>query len=432
MMAVPAESGGRPSAYGTAGQPVWVHIGSDAHDAASWVIERLTLSEGQVVWGPALPIAPARGPGDLLGFPLPARLATGYYRLRPLDQPDFAHPLPVNGEGSEDAPVAVVRPLLTEWSYAVDGFYPSRGERELTLRARLSGALRRLLLRERPRFPMRPSVRLDQPYRRNWLWARESWHPVHGLLRGCWNEEIISAWPLYLLLDSLGVRYRVYADTDLHFGTLDLERHDRLLLYGADGITGACFSALQRFAARDGARLVLWACQGLGYREYALSEDGSVLSHVATRGRFGMWGERLGETDPAWDEGAVFGFRFPTPEGPRWWLKAPYRTIEVVRPDHWLIQGAQLAASSFIYEKRDADGVIQPGLIRFGGEFFEPAHPDATVVARIPEGDTPLIGIGEFRNVVTFSPTYWPAYWLWHYPRHPEVPALLRAALSSS
>ncbi len=393
-----------------------------------WCLERLVLRGAEVsfVEGRELPgrwIA-----RDAVTFKLPGDLPGGYYRLRPVDQEDYAFPLPVNGPDAEDAEIVLVRPVLTEWSYHHRGFFPSRVAGLGTLRRAMAAFARRLPGRG-PRFPVRASIRLDAAYERNWTWDRTPWHATFGRLRGCWNDEILSAWPVHLMLAALGLRYKVYSDIDLHRGIVSPGRHSRLLLYGAEGLTRAAFEALAAAASQPDVRLILWACQGLGYREYGLSDDGRTLRHLATRGRRGLWGEPLGPSDPSWDEGQAFGFRFPTPE-PGWRTRAGYRTLVIERPDHWIVRQAGLAYDRYAYDFVDGTGTKHPGLIWPGGEYLEPAHPDAVVVARIAEGDRPLVGIGEFRNALVFSPTYWPAYWLWRHPHHPEVLDLFRAALS--
>jgi hypothetical protein len=69
---------------------------------------------------------------------------------------------------------------------------------------------------------------------------------------------------------------------------------------------------------------------------------------------------------------------------------------------------------------RDLAGASHPGLTWAGGEVQQCVAPGARVIAHLDD-DERIIGIGEYRNTVIFSPTYLPAFFAYQSREHPEI-----------
>jgi hypothetical protein len=84
---------------------------------------------------------------------------------------------------------------------------------------------------------------------------------------------------------------------------------------------------------------------------------------------------------------------------------------------------------TFSYQVHDLNGRSHPGLTWAGGEVQERIAPEATVIAHLDD-EPEVIGIGEYRNTVLFSPTYLPAFFAYQSTEHPEIEAWFIAALN--
>lgn len=372
-------------------------------------------------------------------------LAPGYYLLFTADGPGRSALPVVVTDRSKAADVAVIRPVFTQWSYHAEGFYfneyRSAADRAL-MRAGGAGRAGRLVERAlrsaagalrvpkvnfpyRP-FPAHPSVNLGGFYRRNNRWDRLLWDRELGRVEGLWVDEPLSGMPVFALLEKNAVPYHVYTDVDLHKRNPELASYGVLVFSGQEGMTRAYHQELESLQSGGRTSFLLWGVQAFGYRQLEYDASGGELSYVGTRGNAGMWGDRLGGRQPEWgDEGRLFGFHFPEPESASWRYDKPYSRIVISRPDHPVVAGAK---ESYSYEVRDLSGVSHPGLTWAGGETQRRVEPEARVIAHLDD-DPQLIGVGEYRNTLLFSPTYLPAFFAYQSREHPEVERWFMAAL---
>jgi hypothetical protein len=378
-----------------------------------------------------------KGPTDL---ELTFDLTPGYYLLFSSEghQPS-ALPIIVT-DRSAPAEVAVIRPVFTQWSYHSKGFYfneyRSPSDRLLMRVGGLgkAGRLAERALRQSagrlriPKinfpygpFPAHASISLRDFYRRNNRWDRLLWDKELGRLEGLWVDEVLSGMPIFALLDKNSVPYHVFTDVDLHNQNPALSSYSVLIFSGQEGITPAYHRTLQSLQAARQTSFLLWGVQAFGYRQLAYDAETGELAYVGTRGSRGMWGDQLEGHQPEWgDEGNLFGFHFPEPESASWRYDKPYARIVVKEPEHPIVRRHRQSADTYHYEVRDLAGASHPGLTWAGGEVQQRVAPGAGVIAHLDD-DEQIIGIGEYRNTVIFSPTYLPAFFAYQSREHPEI-----------
>jgi len=386
---------------------------------------------------------------DARRFLLTFDLSPGYYLLvAKLGIFNYALPIVVY-DRTQAADVAVIRPVFTQWSYHWAGFYFN--ERQ-SLADRVLGTIGRLGLVGRVieqslrqsayklglqginfpyrSFPAHSSVNLCDFYRRNNRWDRTMWNAQLGRLEGIWCDEMLSGMPVFALLDKNDRPYHVFTDVDLHNQNKLLETYRVLIFSGQEGMTPTYYQMLQRLQATGKTSFLLWGVQGFGYRQLDYNDATGELKYICTRGRQGMWGDRLEERQPDWgDEAQIFGFHFPEPQSASWRYDTPYSRIKVHQSDHPITRMSNTAGKNYCYDIRDLKGKSHPGLTWAGGEIQQRVSQDATVIAHLDE-DPEVIGIGEYRNTILFAPTYLPAFFAYQGEAHPEVAAWFIGALN--
>lgn len=376
-------------------------------------------------------------------------LNPGYYLLFASgERGRFALPIVVD-DRERPASVAVIRPTFTQWSYHAEGFYHndyrSQADRVLMSVGYRGGRAGRLMegaMRKTARtlklpkvnfpytpFPANASINLNGFYRRNNRWDRLMWDETYGRLEGLWVDEVISGMPVFALLEKNAVPYHVYTDVDLHNRDPRLERYRVLIFSGQEGITRDYYTMLESLQARGETSFLLWGVQAFGYRQLDYDARSGELSYVATRGQRGMWGDALTERQPDWaDESRLFGFHFPEPQSATWRYDKPYSRIVVHDREHAIVSASN-HSETYHFEVRDRQGETHTGLTWAGGEVQERVDAEARVIAYLDD-DREIIGIGEYRNTIIFSPTYLPAFFAYQSAEHPEIEAWLMAALS--
>jgi hypothetical protein len=377
-------------------------------------------------------------------------LSPGYYMLLANDGDQSCAVPIVVADHTKPAEVAVIRPVFTQWSYHTDGFYSndyrSVADRLLREVGRLwlPGRLAERVLRRAARslglkkvnfpyhvFPANASINLGSFYRRNNRWDRLLWDAEWGQQEGLWVDEVISGMPIFTLLGKNDIPFHVYTDVDLHQQNAVLESYRVLIFSGQEGITAPYYRMLQKLQSAGRTFFLLWGVQAFGYRELAYQAETGELKYICTRGNQGMWGDTLEDAEPEWeDEARIFGFHFPEPSSASWRYDKPYSQIRISAPHHPVISASGMAEEkTFSYEVRDLNGKSHPGLTWAGGEVQERIAPEATVIAHLDD-EPEVIGIGEYRNTVLFSPTYLPAFFAYQSAEHPEIEAWFIAALN--
>ena len=376
-------------------------------------------------------------------------LTPGYYLLFASDDGHEPSALPlVVTDRTKPADVAVIRPVFTQWSYHSAGFYfneyRSLADRTLMRigsRGR-AGRLTERMLRQaagklrlpKINFPYRPFpahtvISLQGFYRRNNRWDRLLWDARLGRLEGLWVDEVLSGMPVFAMLDKNDVPYHVFTDVDLHNQNPALASYRVLVFSGQEGMTPSYYRMLQQLQAGGRTSFLLWGVQAFGYRQLNYEAETGELTYVGTRGRQGMWGDQLSGSQPEWgDEGKLFGFHFPEPQSASWRYDKPYARIVVSQPDHPITRGDRRPGKTYHYEVRDLAGTSHPGLTWAGGEVQQRVAPEARVIAHLDD-DSQIIGIGEYRNTIIFSPTYLPAFFAYQSEQHPEIEEWFMAAL---
>jgi hypothetical protein len=381
-------------------------------------------------------------------FDLFFQLDPGYYLLLAnSNQEKTALPIVVSDQ-SLPARVAVIRPVFTQWSYHSNGFYFNqyrapvdrvlRGIGSIPLIGRLSESKLRRTARKigirgvdfpyKP-FPAHEQINLAGFYRRNSRWNRLFWDAQWGSIEGIWIDEILSGMPIFSLLGKHAIPFHVYTDIDLHDDNPALETYDVLVFSGQEGMTSTYYSTLTRMQRDDCTSFLLWGVQGFGYRQLDYDRATGILKYVGTRGLRGLWGDRLDGRQPDWeDEANLFGFHFPEPDSSNWRYDRPYSKIVVSDPNHAILEKTSSGQIEYAYSVRDLNGEKRPGLTWAGGEFQERIAPDAKVIAHL-DNDSSIVGIGEYKNTVLFSPTYLPAYFAYQTHEHPEIESWFLGAL---
>jgi hypothetical protein len=376
-------------------------------------------------------------------------LSTGYYiLLASCGEQSSAVPFIVANH-TKPADVAVIRPVFTQWSYHTDGFYANdyrspvdrllsrvgglRGGGRFAERA-LRKAASNLGLRKVNTpvhtFPANAAINLGDFYRRNNRWERTMWDMEWGRQEGLWVDEVLSGMPIFALLEKNDIAYHVYTDVDLHLQNPALESYRVLIFSGQEGITAPYYRMLQNLQSSGRTSFLLWGVQAFGYRELDYQAATGELKYVCTRGHHGMWGDVLEDAQPEWeDEGRLFGFHFPEPRSANWRYDKPYSQIVISEPSHPIVSQAGEAETIFSYEVLDLGGKPHPGLTWAGGEVQQRIAPEATIIAHLDD-DREVIGIGEYRNTVLFSPTYLPAFFAYQAKDHPEIETWFIAALN--
>ena len=381
-------------------------------------------------------------------FDLSFNLDSGYYVLLVSDgYQQSGLPFIVNDK-SVPADVAIIRPTFTQWSYHSDGFYPNE---KLGVVDRLLGGVGGLgapgrltsrLLRRAAQglnvsgaspgarlFPAHPEINLGTFYLRNNRWDRSIWDKEWGRTEGLWVDEVLSGMPVFSLLEKNNVPYHVYTDIDLHNQNTALNSYRVLIFSGQEGITSSYYKMLESLQSSGTNSFLLWGVQAFGYRQLEYNPQTGVLRYICTRGHEGMWGDSLENRQPDWgDEGQLFGFHFPEPQSATWRYDKLYSHIQVVKCDHPIVRGSQASSAKFSYAVSDVAGQCQPGLTWAGGEVQERVKAEASVIAQLDD-ERELIGIGEYRNIAFFAPTYLPAFFAYQAHEHPEVEAWFMAAL---
>ncbi len=344
--------------------------------------------------------------------------------------------------------VAVIRPVFTQWSYHAQGFYSntrrSLADRMLKRFGRigLAGQFTEQMIHksarkfnfqginfERGVFPAHSTVNLSGFYCRNDRWDRIMWDAEFGQVEGLWVDEVFSGMPIFAILDKNTIPYHVFTDVDLHNQNEALKAYRVLIFSGQEGMTPTYYRMLQFLQESGKTSFLLWGVQGFGYRQLDYDAATGELRYVCTRGHQGMWGDRLEERQPDWeDEATIFGFHFPEPQSAHWRQKALFSQIRVLGSDHPIAKSSKTTSKTFYYEIRDHQDERHPGLTWAGGEVQRRAKQDASVIAHLDD-DRELIGIGEYRNTILFSPTYLPAFFAFQGKVHPEVEAWFMAAL---
>ncbi len=348
---------------------------------------------------------------------------------------------------SLDAPV-VILPTFTMWGYhRTSGFYPGHArptaDRRLGQIGRLGLAGRVAALAGRigakrlfgvhvtqPTWPVNRRVRLDAYFETNHRWTKQVWDPEIASIEGLWNDDIDITIPFFALADAHGCAFRLATDLDLHRQDDALLEANRWIFVGQESLSANGWRHLERFVDTGGG-VTLWCPQGFGYRQVEYDDATRTLSYVCSRGRRGFWNEPLEDQDPPWDEGAIFGFRFPSPDSsdatnPH---RVQYGALTVGATRNSTIAQAVPAGTTVRYPLW-ANGAWRPGLNWMGGEPFRRVRPDAVVHVHMSE-DADVIGYGTFGNTAVVSPTFLGALWAYGGDQT-LVDALFRDAVASA
>lgn len=377
---------------------------------------------------------------------LEKNLLPGYYLLL-FEKQHFSYGTSIIVPFPYATPLAVIKPVFTEWTYHAKGSYFNEEraflDRLLTRLgsfgssfSKMEAGFRKIAKALKIRgvnFPYKPfpahrSINLNSFYVQNHRWDRTIWSKEFGAIDGIWNDEILSAFPIFALLEKNNIEFNVLTDIDLHNKNPKLADYDIIIFYGNEGITKEYYDYLAKLADDCKKRIILWGCQGFGYRQLDYNTQTNELTYVCTRGRNGMWGDKLEEREPDWgDEAKLLGFHFPEPEGADWRYLKLYRTLRVKHKNHWLIKESGIEKDGFTYSIMDLNGNMREGLTWAGGEVFKRISSDAEVIACLND-DEDIIGIGEYKNIIVFAPTYLPAYFAYQNEEHPEIEKLFLAA----
>ncbi len=364
------------------------------------------------------------------------QLESGYYLLLTKARQLTGFPIVITDQ-QKPARIAVIRPVFAQWTYHANGFYfneyrapvdrllhtigsiplvGGRGESGLRQAARSLG-IRGVDFPYRA-FPANKQVNLGDFYKRNFRWDRSLWDRHWGNIEGLWVDEILSGMPIFAILDRHSIPYHVYSDVDLHDQNPALTSYSALIFSGQEGITSSYYDMLQRLQEANDTAFVLWGVQGFGYRQLEYNTGTGNLEYVATRGENGLWGDKLDGRETDWiDEANLFGFHFPEPGSANWRYDKPYSRIVVTDTEHPL---GRTQKSEYRYEVRDLNNESRPGLTWAGGEFQKRVATDAKIIAHLDD-DQDVIGIGEYKNTIVFSPTYLPAFFAYQSREHPEI-----------
>jgi len=353
-------------------------------------------------------------------------LPLGYYLLR-FKGPNLNHAITVIiNDKRKKVRLAIIKPVFTEWTYHSDGFYPSE---EKSAFKRLLNMPKRGLKRAPLKFPAHGSINLTSFYKQNHRWDKTIWDKEFGTIDGLWCDELLCAFPIFSLLEKNNISYHVYTDVDLHAKNKELTKYNTIIFYGSEGMTKEYFDFLSKLANQHKKKIILWGCQAFGYRQLEYDTETHDLSYSCSRGKMGLWGDKLEDQEPDWgDEAKLLGFHFPEPKDADW--RKPYKTLSIIDKDHGLIKGAGLKEKLFTYLIKDHDGNMREGLTWAGGEFFRKVSPDAKVVACLGT-DKDVIGIGEYKNILIFSPTYLPAFFAYQNEEHPEIEKMFISAVTT-
>jgi hypothetical protein len=156
--------------------------------------------------------------------------------------------------------------------------------------------------------------------------------PIHGR-QPC--HLAAAEWRLLAWLEREGYDYDLYADAQLHDGTLDLDAYSALILSThPEYWSGQMFDRVRQWIVEDGGRLAYLGGNGLDC-EVEFSGDALHFRTQATGSSSGFE-NRMHRTHRATSSllGAVF-----TDAGAM--SGAPYRVVD---PDHWVFAGTALGA----------------------------------------------------------------------------------------
>jgi hypothetical protein len=262
------------------------------------------------------------------------------------------------------------------------------------------------------------------------------WEGIIGkeyVMNGLWCDEWTSSFPVFALLDKNEIQFDVYSDVDIHNMNPDLLKYKLLIFYGQEGITSDYYRYLKKISSELKIPMIFLCVQGFGYRQYNYDSVTGELAYICTRGKHGIWGDILEDQDPVWkNEGELFGFQFPEPD-PFWGYNQytghlpGYSKLKIINKKHWLIQESGITVNEFIYFM-EVKGQRIEGLTGLGGEIQRKFKEEAEVIACLGD-DTDIVGIGEYNNILIFSPTYWPIYFAYQQEKHPEVEKLIITAI---
>lgn len=383
---------------------------------------------------------------DLLNLRVPDDLPDGFY-LYLFTAPDgyqVGNSIIIDDK-SKASRIAIIRPVFTEWGYHYHGFYTNECRSKVDkLLTRLEGfsfpsnMLLQLFRRIAQslcwknvnypyKFPACSYVVLSDFYQQNHRWDKTIWDIEYGKIDGIWCDDVVSSFAIYGLLSKNGVDFDVYSDVDMHVANPVLNNYDVIIFYGAELMTLQYYQYLKILIENYGKAVILWGVQGFGYRQVDYDVKTHMLTYKCTRGKIGMWGDKLESIEPSWsNEGDLFGFQFPEPHSRNW--RKYYSTLNINIPNHWLVKKA-LSSGKLKFEYYiNVDGRRVKGLTGAGGEILKKFSKDAQVIAYLDE-DQDVIGIGEKGTTLVFSPTYWPAFFVYQAKEHPEIEALFLAAL---
>ncbi len=350
----------------------------------------------------------------------------------------------INEPDGSPASAAVVVPTFTMWGYHESGgFYPGHNRPSADLfihrlaKAGLLGwasatAVRMITAKlnvhlNQPHWPLHHSIRLDQPFRTNHRWSKWLWDEELSRLEGVWNDDIDILLPFFALADAAGVSLRIYSDLDMDREVPEIHSEKRLVFVGQESLTTRYWRHLSRFAELGG-EVVLWCPQGFGYRQVDYDAQSATLRYVCSRGKRGFWGEALEPEDPPWDEGALFGFRFPSPDSPdatnpHRVLYSALRTLEPLHSSSFEIPAGEVFSATIWDGERE-----RPAVNWMGGEPFRRVIPGARVYASMAEDDD-VIGFGTYGRCTVVSPTFLGALWSYGLLRQPLVQCLFELAV---
>lgn len=373
---------------------------------------------------------------------LPADLESGMYLL------DFVNPvqervaMPVYVSAAQGAPVAgaVIVPTFTVWGYdETSGFYPGHGrplvDRRVHQLAKLGltgwalGTAARVGLKRafgvhlnQPKWPVHKRVNLHEFFGTNHRWSKWLWDPELGRTNGIWNDDVDITIPFFALAARAGARFRIYSDIDVHRQATELAAEKRLVFLGQESLTTQYWEMLKRHLD-GGGEAILWCPQGFGYRQVRYDLSTGELEYVCSRGRRGFWNEALEQEDPPWDEGSLFGFRFPSPDSAD--ATNPHKRqygkmlvqADVSSKNHIIPKGTEIPA--VVWDGR----AWRPGYNWLGGEPFRRVLGDAQILVSMSD-DPEVIGYGRFNRTAVVSPTFLGALWAYGHLRTPLVEAI--------